>query len=505
MLHRAVAAGFMVSVLLVARQVSATTYPVGPTQAHKSVCLLLADSAVSLGPGDVITVDAGTYTDACQVHPSGSTTNPITLQGVPGPRPVFDATGIDLSGSGSVPRAILQFTGASHWVVQHLEFKNAANASLNGAAFRVTANGTDITYQDVSIHDNNDGAQSDGPVSIVIENSEIFHNGAGDGYSHNLYLIGDYVRLQGNYIHDSVGGQNIKLRVHTIEVFYNLIANEGNYAIDFEQSPNTDAANANAVMIGNVLVRNPNALNHGQTIVVGADSTPDVRNGSFWAINNTFVFTQPNTGFLHMLNPVPGAKAYFYNNIFHTTATATGVNLASDATSGGLMSGSNNWVTTGITAPAGLTGSVTGADPGFVSATDFHLSSASAPVVGKGMNKPPYFDGTGTMQDGTPVLELNTPLGTVPRPSSGALDLGAYQYGVLILPTDAGGGDGGGTIPDGGSLGDAGGTPPGANGGCGCRVVQPSGRGPTGGVALVVLATLAFRRRGSRRNDYDFR
>ncbi|MEO6950555.1 MAG: hypothetical protein ABI321_01980 [Polyangia bacterium] len=467
-----------IAVLLLTRSAWAATYPVGSTRTHKSVCALLADSGVTLGPDDVIDVDAGTYTDACQVHASGTAGHPIILQGAAGPRPVFDAKGLDLSGSGSVPRAILQFTNASYWVVQHLEFENAANGSNNGAAFRVTAGGHDITYRDVSIHDNNDGAQSDGPVSIVIENSEIFHNGAGDGQSHNLYLIGDFVRLQGNYIHDSVGGQNVKLRVHTIELFYNLIANEGNYAIDFEQAANTDAANANAVMIGNVVIRNPNAENHGQTIVFGADNGSDTRNGNLYAINNTFIFTQANTGFLHMLSPAPGSKAYFYNNVFHTTAN--GVKLASDATSEGLMSGSNNWVTTGITTATAFTASVTGADPGFVSATDFHLATGAA-VIDQGMAAPMFADGTGASKDGTPTLEYGA-LSTVGRPVSGLLDLGAYEFGTPIS-TDGGLGNDGGIIAggDAGLVGSDAGradggshSAGGSSSGCGCDLGSPA-------------------------------
>ena len=105
----------------------ATTYPVGPSRAYKTPCLLVA--SVALQPGDIVEVDPGTYTDACQLTASGTAAKPITLRGVPGPRPLFDATGLDLSGAGSVPRAIFQFTGGSHWRVQHLELENAANAS----------------------------------------------------------------------------------------------------------------------------------------------------------------------------------------------------------------------------------------------------------------------------------------------------------------------------------------------------------------------------------------
>jgi len=107
-------------------------------------------------------VDPGTYTDACQLTASGTAQAPIVLRGVAGTRPVFDATGLDLSGSGSVPRAIFQFTNASYWQVSHLELEHATNASNNGSGFRLTAGAHDVTFSDMSIHDNQDGGQSDG-------------------------------------------------------------------------------------------------------------------------------------------------------------------------------------------------------------------------------------------------------------------------------------------------------------------------------------------------------
>ena len=41
----------------------------------------------------IIEVDPGTYTDACQLKDSGTVALPITLRGLAGPRPIFDATG----------------------------------------------------------------------------------------------------------------------------------------------------------------------------------------------------------------------------------------------------------------------------------------------------------------------------------------------------------------------------------------------------------------------------
>src|SRR5512135_3360183 len=108
------------AVLLASTPAAAMTYSVGATRTYTSPCMLAA--AVPLQPGDVIEIDPGTYTDACQLTASGSAAAPITMRGIAGmARPVFDATGLDLSGSGQVPRAIFQFTNASYWVVEHVE------------------------------------------------------------------------------------------------------------------------------------------------------------------------------------------------------------------------------------------------------------------------------------------------------------------------------------------------------------------------------------------------
>ncbi|MEO8800855.1 MAG: MYXO-CTERM sorting domain-containing protein, partial [Polyangiaceae bacterium] len=224
---------------------------------------------------------------------------------------------------------------------------------------------------------------------------------------------------------------------------------------------------------------NPKAINQSQTIVFGADAADHVRNGNLYAINNTFVFTHASAGFLHMLSPAPGSKAYFYNNVFHTTAS--GIKLAFDAASDGLMSGSNNWLTTGVTPATAFTASVSGADPGFASATDFHLAAGAA-VVDKGMASPMYLDGTGASKDGTPTLQYGQ-LSTVGRPVSGPLDLGAYEFGTPTstdggLDDDGGAGstDGGPTVGgDGGVSGGDAGAPDGdSSGGCSCDLSSPA-------------------------------
>src|SRR3954471_23492063 len=93
---------------------SAMTYQVGAARTYVSPCALA--QAVTLQPGDVIEVDAGTYTDFCQLTASGTQAMPIVMRGVAGPRPIVDAAGKDLNGVGSTPRAIFQWNGGSYWV-----------------------------------------------------------------------------------------------------------------------------------------------------------------------------------------------------------------------------------------------------------------------------------------------------------------------------------------------------------------------------------------------------
>jgi hypothetical protein len=480
--------------MLLATTAGATTYSVGPTRAYASPCTLVA--SVSLAPGDTILVDAATYTDACQLTASGTAVAPITLQGLPGGMPLFDAVGVDLSGVGSIPRAIFQFTGGSFWVVQHLELENASNSSANGAAFRATAGSHDILIEDVSVHDCQDGMMSDGVATVTVQSSEIFHNGAGDGFSHNFYMQGDSTTLIGNYIHDSNGGQNVKLRSRYAALFYNLIENAGNYEMDLIQGPLTSDANANAVLVGNTIVRPPTSGNNSQVILFGTDDTGQLaRDGSLYVVNNTFVLQNSANRLFHAVQPVAGSQIVFENNIVF--ATVAGAALGADATTSSVLTGADNWVGSNVTLSGTLAGTLSGTDPGFVSATDFHLV-ASSPAIDQGMANPTYLDGTGTSQSAVPSEEFSAPEGVTARPSDGLLDLGAFEYLSAdggTLPPDGGldGGrgtqDSGPPSPDGGFTATGGGV----TASCGCAEAPGS---PF--LALLLAAGLLCRTRISR-------
>ncbi len=482
---------------------AATTYPVGPTRTWKSPCGLVA--AVALQPGDVVEVDPATYTDACQLTASGTQASPIVLRGVPGvPRPVFDATGLDLSGSGSVPRAIFQFTGGSHWRVQHLELKNASNASANGAAFRLTAGSLDVVIDDVSVHDCQDGFMSDGPATLTVRSSDVFRNGAGDGYSHNFYVQGQSIVLIGNHIHDSRAGQNVKVRSHDALIAYNLIENAGNYEIDLIQGPLTDAANANATLIGNVIIRPATADNNSQVILWGSDDpTASGRNGSLYAISNTFVLANASNRLFHAISPPAGSQIHLVNSIVQATVGGTG--LAADATTSAILVGSNDWISSQVTSAGALTSVLTGASPGFVSATDLHLVPGS-PAIGAGAAGVTSVDGSGSVVNAAPDQEFMSPLGTRPRAPTSVLDLGAFGFTVASDGGigDAGSADAGSTDAGGGDAGSGGAPDAGSDGGAGGSVDAPapdiigscsSSSESAPWLGLAVLAGLVARRR----------
>ena len=452
-----------------------------------------------LGPGDIVEVDPGTYTDVCQLKASGTAEQPIILRGLPGQMPVFDASSDDVSGAGPTPRAIFQFTGGSYWQVSHLELKNAHNATLNGAAFRVTAGSHDIVIRDVSVHDCQNGMMSDGVATVTVESSEIFHNGAGDGRSHNFYMQGERTTLIGNHIHDSnTGGQNVKLRSRYAELLYNRIENAGNYEIDVIQGPLTSNANANAVLIGNVISRPASSDNNSQVILFGTDNgTETARNGSLYVLNNTFILKNASNRLFHAIAPVAGSQIVFENNIVFSAADRTG--LVADPITEGILSGSHNWIGSNVMAAGSLTATLTGDAPGFVSAEDFHLG-ATSPAVDQGLGTPTFKDGAGTVQSGVPAQEFSAPTGVTHRAVVGSLDMGAFEFGDAGEgpvadsgsgnPTpDAGDADAGQAV-DGGALGDGGRS---IFGTCGCSEgVNPVG---VAGVAACALALTWMRRR----------
>ncbi len=394
-----------------------TTYQVGPTRSYQTV-----GSLPALSPGDVVEIDPATYHEVKRWTQPGTASQPIIVRGVGATRPLFDATGLDVSGSLPNPRAVFQVE-ADYIQLANLEFQNARNGN-NGAGIRVTG-GNNVTVRNCRISACDMGIMSDNDSNLVIEASEICSNGTAlyDGYSHNFYLGGNSATIRFCYIHDALNGQNFKTRAHYTELLYNYIADSQDGEVGLVDSSATAAANSHAVMIGNLVFSKPrlSGYNSGRFIQFGQDSGGQ-HNGTLYAFNNTLIAGDGRIQFLSA--NASGATVTACNNIFYGSGQIVG-------TLGGGITGSNNWLQSSATVPATFYGSIAGTAPGFVNAAarDVHLTAGSS-CRNRGLNALQYLDGTGSAHSGLPTLEYVNHLQSRPRPSDGQPDVGAYEYRV---------------------------------------------------------------------------
>lgn len=428
---------------MLATTLPAAVYDVGSGRTYATLAAL-----PTLAAGDTVNIHAGTYNEVKKWTVSGTAGSPITIRGVGTNRPLINANGLDVSGSGSVPRGAFQIQG-SHIIVEHLEFANARNGN-NGAGIRITGGATNVTIRDCHIRNNDMGVMSDNCDAVLIENSEIDHNGTSSfsGYSHNFYLGGTGITIRGCHIHDATYGQNVKSRAHFTALLYNRIENSQDGEVGLVDAPETTAGNSHAVMIGNVIRSKDrgSAWNNSRFVLLGAESG-NAHNGTLYFINNTCIAGVTNNTFLTISHTESDLVAR--NNVF-----VGSTNLVS-LTAGASASGSGNWAPTGANIPAGITGTVTGSAPGFVSGSDLHLAAGS-PAIDIGTAGATYLDGSGVSRSAVPTHTYEGLGVLTARSDSGAPDAGAYAG----PPSGGGGGGGTPTPPSSGS----------SSGGGGCGV-----------------------------------
>ena len=244
------------------------------------------------GNGDVISLSAGAYSEYFP-----TIRHDLTIQGVGGlaylttPGPPDNGKGI-LVTNGNI-------------VLRNLDLSGARVNDGNGAGVRYES-GT-LLVVNTRIHDNENGILANaGPGSITIAQSEIDHNGAGDGYTHNLYIneIANLV-IRDSYIHDAAVGHEVKSRADNTTITNTRIQDQqgdASYAIDL---PNGGAA----IITGNTIEKGPNVQNR-TVIHLGGDGA--YANTSLTATGNTLIDDLPQ-----------GASSTLVFNQTTTTATFT--------------------------------------------------------------------------------------------------------------------------------------------------------------------------------------
>lgn len=348
------------------------TWRVGPTRALTTP----SAAAAVAGDGDTVLIDAGTYAGDVATW----TQDDLTLRG-DGGRAHLRADGRSAQG-----KAIWVIAGdRTH--VDRIEFSGATVPDQNGAGIR--QEGTDLTVTRSWFHDNQDGilTGADPDSDIVVRRSRFFRSGAGDGYTHNLYVGAvRSLTVTGSWLWGADVGHELKSRAARTTIVGNRIDDA-----DATASYSIDLPNGGLSLIaGNVVVQGTHSEN-STLVSYGAEGLTNPSR-VLWVVNNTFVNRRTSGTFVSL---AAGSDAEVRNNLLVGPGDLTGTV--------GARSRANRRVGTG----------------GFVDATadDFRLR-ASSPAVDRGARVPVRW---------RPRWEYVHPAGLVRRTTVGRPDLGAYE------------------------------------------------------------------------------
>ena len=185
---------------------------VGPGQRYRTI----AAAAEAARDGDLVEIAAGDYSGDV-AHWSQTD---LILRGVGG-RPHLKAAGRHSGGKG------IWVISGDNVLVDNIEFSGARVPDENGAGIRFE--GRKLTVRNSFFHDNENGILTGNrdDAEVVIEFSEFARNGAGDGYTHNIYIghSASFV-LRGSYSHDVRVGHLVKSRAAVNQILYNRLTDE---------------------------------------------------------------------------------------------------------------------------------------------------------------------------------------------------------------------------------------------------------------------------------------
>jgi len=249
----------------------ATTFNVGPGRTYQvpsAVMNLVSD-------GDTVYIDAGEYLGNVGVWNQDN----LTIIGLGG------RAHLRADGNAAQGKAIWVIKGDTT-ALYNIEFSECQVPDNNGAGIR--HEGKVLNLQNCSFHHNEMGilTLSNNPGDhILIEYSEFYENGFGDGFSHSVY-VNHSSSLTIRYCHFTKAfiGHHIKSRAakHTIE--YNNI----NDLSDGQSSRLIDLPNGgNTLIKGNILIQGPAAEN-GNLIGYGLEGINEPTD-YFFCVNNTIV------------------------------------------------------------------------------------------------------------------------------------------------------------------------------------------------------------------------
>ena len=355
----------------------AAFYYVGPGMPYSNPSLV---AAVAMD-GDTIEIEAGTYPGDVAVWRQ----NDLTIRGVGG------YASLRADGRHAEGKGIWVIKGANT-TIENIEFVGAKVPDENGAGIR--QEGANLIVRNCRFIDNENGILTGKNLQseILIENSVFERNGAGDGYTHNIY-IGEIKKftLRYSYSHQAHIGHQVKSRAQENHILFNRLmdgaSGDSSYIVDIPNGGLT-------YLVGNVLQQGEDTDN--RAILSYAAEEGRNQKQELYVINNTFVNDRLSGVFV--VNANAKARVRLVNNIF----------------------AGNGKVLKGIGQPIN---NLTEAGESFLDGKNFNyaLKSTSA-AVDKGIMSGD-FDFTFKLD-----FEYLHPAKHVVRPQDGKLDLGAFEY-----------------------------------------------------------------------------
>ncbi|MBN1619731.1 hypothetical protein JW890_03320 [candidate division WOR-3 bacterium] len=412
-------------------------YLVGPTKPYTQ----LQQVTDLLNPGDTVFVDGDNiYTGGVSFTRAGTPSEKIAVIGVRinGSRPV-------ISGGINTVAFISPWpyeNGADHYIFQGFEVTEGTSRGIYHQADDLTIR--DVLVRDCPAHGILGADQGSG--SCLIEFVEVRNCGEGDR-RHQIYMATDEVhhpgsvfRMQFCYIHDANGGNNVKSRAERNEIYYNWIEGAFYHELELIGCDEGDTGNIHlkredSDVVGNVLLKKATSSgNNPQFYVtrIGGDGT-GMTHGRYRFVNNTIICG--TSAVFRCFDTLECLEVH--NNVFYRQGGEVNIIRTQDAFwvhDTAVITGSNNWVFQGaLNIPTQWTGTIEGADPGFVDYSTFDLRiSAGSPLVNSGNSSlagpvgmpfpnplfPPVFH--------PPLLEIQSTAS--PRPIWGTIDIGAFEY-----------------------------------------------------------------------------
>lgn len=342
-----------------------STLTVGTNEEYSTISAAIAASS----SGDTIDVDAGTYANDflsidhdLNLVAVGGTVNLVATVEPPNGKGIID------EGGSGVTVSITDF-----------DISGATVTDGNGAGIRYE--GGTLTLTNDTIHGNQDGllANSDAAGAITINGSTFYDNGAGDGYTHNIY-VGAIASLlvENSTITSADVGHDIKSRAASTTVIGNTITDGTTGTASYE----IDVPNGGAAVIeGNVIekganAQNPIAISYGEEGSVYANSSltisgnqiinDDLAHSTTALVNDTDVTATVSDNTLYGWSAVTSGPA----TVTGTATLTTEPSLSSLVPSGATTSTGTSSTSSGST----TTGTSTGSTSSGSTATDTSAS-----------------------------------------------------------------------------------------------------------------------------------